>query len=92
MGLRYKVVYRKKQTEAPDSSFKVQVIHLEINTKNFNKNFKKLIAVYERTKSGFSNGHRMRLWAHPDLAKSDKAKETLIKAYERQKFFLEAVL
>ena len=81
-----------KQNEATNSSSKVKAIYLEINTKNFNKNFKMLMAVYGRLKSGFSDSYGMRLQAHPDLAKSDQAKETLIKVYKSQKFFLETVL
>ena len=34
----------------------------------------------------------MCFWSHPDLVKSDKAKGTLIKAYEQQKFFLSVVI
>ena len=45
------------------------------------------MAIYGRSKLEFNNSRRMHLWAYPDLAKSDKAKETLIKAYERQIFF-----
>ena len=83
VGLRYKVVYWGKQVEQPNDTTKVRAIHLEINTKNFNTNFQKLIVVYGRSKLGFKNKRRMRLWAHLNLAKSDKAKGTLIKAYER---------
>ena len=50
------------------------------------------MVVYGRSKAGFSNGYRMRLWAYPNLTKSDQAKKILTKGYERQKFFLEAVL
>ena len=50
------------------------------------------MAIYGRSKSGFDNGRRMYLWAHPNLAKSDKAKGILTKAYKRQKFFSETVI
>ena len=45
------------------------------------------MAIYGKSKSGFDDGRRMHLWAHPNLAKSDKAKGTLTKACKRQKFF-----
>ena len=42
--------------------------------------------------SRFDNRRKIRFWVHPDLIKSDKAKELLTKVYKRQKFFLEAII
>ena len=48
--------------------------------------------IYGRKTSSFEDGRKMRFFAHPNLAKSDKAKGSITKAFERQKFFLEAIL
>ena len=61
VGLRYKVVYRGKQVEQLNNITKVRVIHLEINTKNFNTNFQKLMAVCGRSKLEFRDRRRIRL-------------------------------
>ena len=50
------------------------------------------MTVYGRKKTGFKNSRCMRFWAHSNLAKSDQAKGTLMKVYERQKVFLEVVV
>ena len=42
---------------------------------------------YSQSKIDFKNGRRMQFWAHLDLVKSDRAKEILTTAYERQKVF-----
>ena len=60
---------------------------MELDLENFQANFTKLITVYGRLVSEFDYGRKMRFWVYPDLIKSDKAKELLTKAYERQKFF-----
>ena len=93
VGLRYKAVFRGRQVEDNNTASKrVRAIHIDLDLQNFHNNFKTIMGVYGRSVSGFDDGTKMRLFAHPDLVKSDKAKGKLTKAYERQKVFLEAIM
>ena len=70
----------------------LQAFHMELDLRNFKFNFNNLVAIFGRTGSGFDDGRKMHFFAHLDLVKSDSAKGALQKAYERQKFFSEAVM
>ena len=59
---------------------------------NFKNNFNKIIAIYRRKTSRLDDERNMRFFTHLDLVKSDKIRGALKKAYERQKFFLEAIM
>ena len=70
----------------------VKGIYVDLDMDSFQKNFQQLMSMFGRSVSGFADGRRIRFWAHPDLVKSDLAKGLLTRAYERQKFFLEAIM
>ena len=91
VNLSYKAIYRGKIALDKDDKTIIRVIHMELETDNFNRNLKKFVSIYGRSSIGFKNGYRIRFWSYLDLVKSNKAKGTLTKAYERQKFFLEAI-
>jgi len=39
----------------------VKAIHIELEAKNFNRNFKKIISIYGRTLTGFKNGIKQKV-------------------------------
>ena len=91
--LRYKAMYYRKQIEDSNTaSKKVSTIYIDLDLDNFQNNFKIVMKIYSRSISGFDNETTIRLFTHPDLIKSDTAKGKLVKAYERQKVFLEAIM
>jgi len=92
VDLRYKAIYKGKIALDKDNKIIIRVIHMELKTDNFNRNLKKFVSIYGRSSIGFKNGYRIRFWSYLDLVKSNKAKGTLTKAYECQKFFLLAVM
>ena len=91
VGLRFKAACRGKQTEDSNAaSKKFRALQIDLDLNNFQHNFKIVMAVYGRSVSGFEDGTKMRLFAHPALVESDAAKGQLTKAYEKQKVLLEA--
>ena len=74
------------------TSKRIQVIYIDLDLENFHNNFKTIIDVYSRSVSSFDNGTKIRLFTHQDLVKSDKAKYKLMKAYEYQQVFYEAII
>ena len=70
----------------------VKVIYIDLDLENFQSGFQQFMVKFGTSRSGFEHRRRMRFWAYSDLLKSNLAKGTLTKAYERQKFFLEAII
>ena len=60
--------------EVSASSKKVRETHVELNLDDFQNNFKKMTTTRGMSTSEFYDGVKMRLFALPDLGKSDKAK------------------
>ena len=58
-------------------------IHMELDKKEFVKDFHKLIERYGRSKLGFKERRKMRFWAYPNLTKSDLVQGLLTTVCER---------
>ena len=83
VGLYYKAIYRGKIAVDVDNKTITRAIHVELEGENFNINFKKFVSTYSQSLTGFKNSCHIHFWSHPDLVKSDKAKGTPTKTYER---------
>ena len=59
VGLRFKAIYRGKVAVDVEDKIITRVIHVELEAENFNRNFKKFVAIYGRTSTGFINGRHM---------------------------------
>ena len=66
VGLRYKAIYRGKITVEIDDKIITRAIYVELEVKNFNRDFKKIVLIYRQSLTGFKNGHHMHFWLYLD--------------------------
>ena len=60
IGLRYKVIFRGRNKEDRNNKRAIRAIHIDLDTKNFTRNFNKYMEKYGQSKTGFKNRRRMR--------------------------------
>ena len=58
--MRYKAIFRRRKKEDGDNKGAIRAIHINLDTKNFTRNFNKYVKKYGLFKTGFKNERRMR--------------------------------